>query len=193
VVEALRRLVPVEPRRITELGGVDADTVVVAAGTGTAALTGLPVRPVKGQTVRLRAVGPPIRHVVRGWVRGRPVYLVPRGDGELVVGATEEERGADTGVTAGGLLDLLRPAADLVPGISEYPVAEILAGLRPGTPDNAPILGVWKPGVLVAAGHYRHGVLLTPVTADALAELAATGHVSAAIEPFAPTREDICT
>jgi len=171
---------------------VEADVVVVAAGVGTAALTGLPIRPVKGQTVRLRAPEPAVRHVIRGWVRGRQVYLVPRTDGEIVVGATEEERGDDTSVTAGGLLDLLRPAAELLPEVVEYPVTEILAGLRPGTPDNAPFLGRWRDNIVVAAGHHRNGVLLTPVTADAIAELVATGHTPPEIEPFTPTREAGC-
>jgi glycine oxidase len=164
----------------------------VAAGVGTRALTGLAVRPVKGQTVRLRAPQPPLRHVVRGWVRGRSVYLVPRAGGELVVGATEEERGADTTLTAGGLLDLLRPAADLLPAIGEYPVTEIVAGLRPGTPDNAPALGAWKDGVVVAAGHYRHGVLLAPVTAAVVADVVCTGRTAWDVSAFDPAREELC-
>jgi glycine oxidase len=219
VLEALRKAVGdrVVPHEVTGLSDVDADVTVVAAGIGTAALTGLPIRPVKGQTVRLAAPAPPLRHVVRGYARSRPVYLVPRHDGELVIGATEEERGTDTTVTAGGLLDLLRPAAELVPGIAEFPVSETRAGLRPGTPDNAPILGDLKPGavadaghnsvadaghnsvadaghnsVIVASGHYRNGILLTPVTADAIAELIATGVVPQVIEPFSPAREALC-
>jgi glycine oxidase len=192
VVEALRARVPVKPAPVPDLSTVDADVIVVAAGIGAAALTGLPIRPVKGQTVRLRAPEPAIRHVIRGWVRGRQVYLVPRGDGEIVVGATEEERGDDTSVTVGGLLDLLRPAAELLPEVVEYPVTEIVAGLRPGTPDNAPYLGLWKDNIVVAAGHHRNGVLLTPVTADAIATLVATGRVPVEIEPFGPGREGRC-
>jgi glycine oxidase len=180
-------------REITDPAGVDADLTVIAAGTGTRALTGLPIRPVKGQTVRLTAPVPPISHVIRGYSRTRPVYLVPRHDGELVIGATEEERGPDTTVTAGGVLDLLRPAAELLPELVEYPVREILAGLRPGTPDNAPILGVLKPGVIVAAGHYRNGVLLTPVTADLVADLVATGVPPDQLKPFSPDREALWT
>jgi glycine oxidase len=216
LLHALSRVVRIRPERVTDLAAIDADVTIVAAGIGTRALTGLPIRPVKGQTVRVRAAVPPVRHVIRGYARGRAVYLVPRQDGEVVIGATEEERGTDTGVTAGGLLDLLRPAAELLPGIAEYPVSEIVAGLRPGTPDNAPILGVLPPGavlpgaelagavlpgavrarrgaVIVAAGHYRHGVLLAPITADAIAELAATGVTPAEIKPFTPTREALCT
>jgi glycine oxidase len=194
VMQALRQAVGqrITQRHIADLSTVNADVTVVAAGTGTRELTGLPIRPVKGQTVRLRAPAPPIRHVIRGYARSRPVYLVPRHDGELVIGATEEERGWDTTVTAGGLLDLLRPAAELLPEIAEYPVSETTAGLRPGTPDNAPILGELKPGVVVAAGHYRNGILLTPVTADTIAELVDTGATPRLIEPFGPTREALC-
>src|SRR5205085_5218983 len=117
------------------------------------------------------------------------VYLVPRADGELVVGASEEERGADTTVTAGGVLDLLRPAADLLPGVAELALTEALAGLRPGTPDNAPILGR-LPGrdALVATGHYRNGVLLAPVTAGVIADLVATGSTSVDIDAFGAGR-----
>jgi glycine oxidase len=194
VLAALRKAVGprIVAERVADPETLDADTVVVAAGIGTRALTGLPVRPVKGQTIRLVAPEPPIRHVIRGYARGRPVYLVPRRDGELVIGATEEERGTDTSVTAGGLLDLLRPAADLLPGIVEYPVTETRAGLRPGTPDNAPILGPLTGNVVVAAGHHRNGVLLTPVTADAVAELVATGVTPDEIKAFGPTREALC-
>jgi glycine oxidase len=195
LLTALRQAVGdrIVSRHVTDLAGVDADLTVVAAGIGTRALTGLPVRPVKGQTVRLMAPAPPVRHVIRGYARSRPVYLVPRHDGELVIGATEEERGADTTVTAGGVLDLLRPATELLPEIAEYPVREFRAGLRPGTPDNAPILGVLKAGVIVAGGHYRNGVLLTPVTADLVADLVATGVPAEQMKPFSPHREALWT
>ena len=120
---------------------------MLAAGWNSAAIKGLPadcvppVRPVKGQVVRLRAPDGFLRRTVRGIVRGSPVYLVPRDDGELVVGATQEELGPDTHVTAGGLWELLRDARALVPGITELEFTEAVARLRPGTPDNAPILG----------------------------------------------------
>jgi glycine oxidase len=189
VLEALRRLpIRVEAERVTDLAAVAADVVVVAAGCGSAALTGLPVRPVKGQLLRLRAPSAPLRHVVRGHAHGRPVYVVPRADGELIIGATEEERGADRTVTAGGVLDLLRPAADLLPGIAEFALTETLAGLRPGTPDNAPIIGRLPGGHLVATGHYRNGVLLAPVTADAVAELASAGRTRENLTAFDPKR-----
>lgn len=190
LVSALSALVPVTRRTVSDLSTVEADVVVVAAGCGSAALTGLPVRPVKGQILRLRAPGgapPGIRHVIRGYADGRPVYLVPRADGEVVVGATVEEL-TDKAVTAGGVLDLLRPAVDLVPELAEYELAEASVGLRPGTPDNAPIIGELVPGVVVATGHYRHGVILTPITADAIADLLAGAPLPPVITPFTPTR-----
>jgi glycine oxidase len=180
------------PTAVPDLSDLDAGAVVVAAGCGGARLTGLPIRPVKGQILRLRApagAAPGFRHVIRGHADGRSVYLVPRADGEVVVGATVEERG-DTAVTAGGVLGLLRAAADLLPEIAEYDLVEARAATRPGTPDNAPILGPlpgW-PGVIAATGHYRHGIVLTPVTADLVADLLSTGVSPPALEPFAPGR-----
>jgi glycine oxidase len=176
-------------RRVGTLDEVDAGTVVVAAGTASAGLGGLPVRPVKGQVLRLRAHDgePGFRHVIRGYADGRRVYLVPRPDGEVVVGATEEERTDDI-PTAGGTLDLLRAATDLVPELSEYELTEVSVGHRPGTPDNAPIMGMLRPGVVVATGHYRHGILLAPLTADAVAQLVATGVAPEVVVPFGPSR-----
>lgn len=175
--------------RVTDLTELAAATVVVAAGCGSAELTGLPVRPVKGQLLRLRAPDgvPGFRHVIRGWADGRKVYLVPRTDGEVVVGASEEER-TDAVPTAGAALELLRAATELVPELTEYELVEVGVGHRPGTPDNSPILGVHAGDVVVATGHYRHGVLLTPVTADAICELVATGTAPELIAPFAPSR-----
>ena len=186
VVRALRSLVRVEPRAVTDLSTVDADVVVVAAGCASAALAGLPVRPVKGQLVRLR--GPvALRTVIRGYLEGRAVYLVPRADGEVVVGATSEER-RDDAVTAGAVLDLLRSAVELVPDLAEYELTETQAGFRPGTPDNAPIIGAWSHRLIVATGHYRNGVLLTPVTADAVADLVTGGPDVSVVKPFGPDR-----
>jgi glycine oxidase len=160
----------------------EADWVVLAAGWKTVHIEGLPsgavppVRPVKGQIVRLRAPSGFLGRSVRGVVRGSPVYLVPRPDGELVVGATQEELGADTRVTAGGLWELLRDARTLVPGITELEFTEAVARLRPGTPDNGPILGPCAAdGLVLATGHFRNGVLLTPVTADVIAGYLQTG------------------
>lgn len=169
--------------------------VVLAAGCGSAQLDGLPpdvvppVRPVKGQVLRLWTRHPFITRNVRGIVRGHPVYAVPRGDGEIVLGATTEELGYDTRVTAGGVWELLRDGHDLLPGITELELTETGVGLRPGSPDNAPLLGrTGLTGLLVATGHYRNGVLLTPVTADAMAELLATGKTPEIAAAFSPDR-----
>ncbi|GAA3149466.1 glycine oxidase ThiO [Planomonospora alba] len=151
------------------------DRVVLAAGAWSGTLDGLPpevlppVRPVKGQIMRLRSPEPVLSRCVRACVHGGRVYLVPRGDGELVLGATQEELGFDTRVTAGGLWELLRDARELVPGVAELEVADVTAGLRPGTPDNLPLVGPSAlPGLVLATGHHRGGVLLAPLTADLL-------------------------
>ncbi|MEU7906088.1 FAD-dependent oxidoreductase [Actinoplanes sp. NPDC049118] len=187
VVAALRAVLgrAVVRRRVPDLPvGVP---VVVAAGSGTAALTGLPVRPVKGLVLRLRGEPGLLRHVVSGWADGRHVYLVPRADGEVVVGATQEER-LDSTVTAGQVLDLLRAATDLVPELGECELAETVVRHRPATPDNAPLLGTHTGGLIIAAGHHRNGVLLAPVTADLIAELVATGKADPLLDAFAPGR-----
>ncbi|MET8326076.1 glycine oxidase ThiO [Streptomyces sp. NPDC005181] len=175
-----------------------ADQIVLAAGSLSGRLAGLPdevvppVRPVKGQVLRLTvpaAYAPFLTRTVRAVVRGSHVYLVPRKNGELVVGATSEEMGWDTTVTAGGVYELLRDAHELVPGITELPLTETRAGLRPASPDNAPLLGPTAlPGLHLATGHHRNGVLLTPVTGDAMAELLTTGELPAVAHPFAPGR-----
>ena len=189
VVAALRERLGarVAGKRVADLSDVDARTVVVAAGCGTAALTGLPVRPVKGQVLRLRGEPGLLRHVLDAAVDGREVYVVPRADGEIVVGATQEER-TDRTVTAGGVHDLLRAAIDLVPALAELELAETTVGHRPGTPDNAPLLGRLDDRVIVAAGHHRNGVLLTPVTADLIAGLVLTGEPDPMLADFSPRR-----
>jgi glycine oxidase len=170
-----------------------AGTVVLAAGCWSGGLGGLadevlpPVRPVKGQLLYLR--GPADQPLCSRNVRGLEVYVVPRGDGRVVVGATVEEQGFDTRVTAGAVHDLLRAAMELLPDVAELELLETVAGLRPGSPDNAPLLGPAGPeGLVVATGHYRNGILLCPVTADAVAELLATGQVPELIAPFGPGR-----
>ncbi|MFF1958649.1 glycine oxidase ThiO [Streptomyces sp. NPDC058220] len=175
-----------------------ADQVVLAAGSLSGRLAGVPdavlppVRPVKGQVLRLtvpRAYAPFLSRTVRAVVRGSQVYLVPRENGELVVGATSEELGWDTTVTAGGVYELLRDAHELVPGITELPLTETRAGLRPGTPDNAPLLGPTAlPGLHLATGHHRNGVLLTPVTGDVMAAVLTTGELPEEARPFTPAR-----
>jgi glycine oxidase len=176
---------------VSDLGALPAEQVVVAVGPWSATFGDeARVRPVKGQSLRLRdPAGPGLLARVVRWGQPSPGYLVPRGDGRYVLGATQEERGFDTAVTALGVHDLLRDAAELVPGVLELEVEEALAGLRPGTPDNAPIIGrsPSDPRIVWATGHYRNGVLLAPVTADlVVAEL--TG--SPAEHRFGPERFD---
>lgn len=187
---ALLSSATVEPQRVVSVGAdsvtladgdvVSAATVVVAAGARSGQIDGVPptvVRPVKGQTLRLRSSRPVITHVMRGSVRGVPVYLVPRKGGELVVGATSEEAGYDERPRAGAVYDLLRDAQHLLPAVLEMELLEVSTGLRPATPDNRPIIGAVEPGLVVATGHYRNGVLLAPITADAVAELVLHGRV----------------
>ena len=170
-----------------------ADMVVLAAGAWSAEIAGLPaalrlpVRPVKGQMLMMQmpADRPLLRHVV--WAA--KAYLVPRQDGRLLVGATVEERGFDTAVTAGGLYALLDAAWRTLPAIEELPVLETWAGSRPGSRDDAPILGLCGvDGLVLATGHYRNGILLTPVTASAIAELVLTGREPARLKNFSLER-----
>ncbi|MER7665666.1 glycine oxidase ThiO [Streptomyces sp. NPDC096193] len=175
-----------------------ADQVVLAGGSLSGRLQGVPadvlppVRPVKGQVLRLTvpsAYAPFLSRTVRAVVRGSDVYLVPRENGELVVGATSEELGWDTTVTAGGVYELLRDAHELVPGITELPLTETRAGLRPASPDNAPLLGPTAlPGLHLATGHHRNGVLLTPVTGDVMAAALVSGSLPDEARPFTPRR-----
>lgn len=174
----------VHPGEGVEIEGrqtVAATHVVVAGGAWSGDIPGIPkvpVRPVKGQTIRLRG-----EHLLERPVRYEGGYLVPRGDGEVILGATMEEQGFDTALTAGGLYELLRDASELVPGVLELDVTETIAGLRPGTPDNAPLIGEHE-GVLFATGHHRNGILLTPVTAELVAgQLAGGAEIDAAFAP----------
>jgi glycine oxidase len=192
-VEAVR----VESGRATGLrlaGGEElaADAVVLALGAQSGSLPGvppLPVRPVKGQILRLRGAAGLLAGTVRALVRGREVYLVPYDGDGLVVGATVEDRGFDAAVTAGGVHDLLHDAIDVVPGITELELVETLARWRPGSADNAPVLGPsGLPGLVLATGHYRNGVLLTPVTGEVIAELLTRGELPALAAPFTVDR-----
>ncbi|HXQ89218.1 MAG TPA: FAD-dependent oxidoreductase, partial [Solirubrobacterales bacterium] len=111
---------------------------------------------------------PPVRHILAS----ERVYLVPRADGRLVVGATVEEMGFDTAVTAGGVHELLREAYRLLPDVAEMELVDAIAGLRPGTPDNLPLVGPGAiDGLVLATGHYRNGILLAPLAAETVAEL----------------------
>jgi glycine oxidase len=176
---------------LTDGERIIAEHVVVAAGAWTEAIGGLPpevsvpIHPVKGQILRLHdPAGPGLLTRVLRMTGG---YLVPRGDGRYVLGATMEERGFDTTVTAGGAFELLRNAFELLPSVTELVIDELSAGLRPATPDNAPAIGPGGvPGLHWAVGHYRHGILLTPITA----ELVAGALVGEAAVPdeFAPAR-----
>ncbi len=166
-----------------------ADIVVLAAGAWSRNIAGLPpdgrppVRPIKGQMLALRmdAAAPLISHVL--WAPG--AYLVPRRDGRLIVGATVEEKGFDDTITAGGMLTLIEAAWRAVPAIEELPIEEIWVGHRPGSRDDAPILGPGPlQGLFYATGHHRNGILLAPVTADAMARLVLDDVVEPAIKPF---------
>jgi glycine oxidase len=190
-----------QPRAIgVELGDgtlLRAGAVVVTAGCHSQQLDGLPpgalppVRPVKGLTLRLAAPPdvPRVRRTLRGLVHGESCYLVPRDDGSVVVGATVEEKGLDRTVQAGAVYELLRDARTIVPGLDEYELAETAVGLRPGSPDNAPAIGpTGLPGLLVATGHYRNGILLAPVTAEAITGLLTGTATSDVVAPFGPER-----
>jgi glycine oxidase len=176
-------------------GGADfaAETVIVAAGAWTPDVAGLPaiasppVRPVKGQMLALAMdpAAPLLSHVL--WTQ--KAYLVPRRDGRLLIGATTEERGFDTTLTAGGMLSLLESAWRALPGIEELPIIESWVGFRPGSRDDAPILGATGiAGLILATGHHRNGILLTPATADAIAKLVLTGETDPTIAQFGLAR-----
>jgi glycine oxidase len=146
-----------------------------------------PVRPVKGEIVRLRA-RPGERPCERIVVSER-VYVVPRAGDEVVVGATVEDRGFDLRVTAGGVFELLREAYRALPEIAELELVECSAGLRPATPDNAPVIGATSvEGLLLAGGHHRNGILLTPITADAIGAMLTGGEPPEAVRALAPDR-----
>ena len=148
----------------------------------------VPVRPVKGQILRLRArAGVPLP--ATRVIRTPEVYAVPREDGRLVVGATVEEQGFDVSVTAGGVLELLRRAYDALPGIVELELVEARAGLRPAAPDNGPIVGESAvAGLVWATGHWRNGILLAPITGAAVAALLAGAEPAPELAPFSPRR-----
>jgi glycine oxidase len=170
-----------------------ADRVVLATG-GWSGSSGWipedarpPVRPVKGEVVNLR--GTAASAVSERIVATPRVYVVPRADGRVVVGATVEERGFDLTVTAGGVHELLREAYRVLPEIAELEFSEALAGLRPGTPDNAPVIGRGSlDGLVVASGHYRNGILLAPITAVAVAAILVGDDPPAVVAPMAPQR-----
>jgi glycine oxidase len=172
---------------------VSADQIVIAAGSWSDALEGIPeharvpIHPVKGQILRLHdPAGPGIVSRVLRMTSG---YLVPRGDGRYVLGATVEERGYDTTVTAGAVFEILRDASEVIPGVSEFVIDEIIAGLRPATPDNTPALGPSAvPGLHWAVGHYRNGILLAPITAEIVLAGLLGEELREVAAPFTPNR-----
>jgi glycine oxidase len=169
----------------------EGSSVVIAAGCWSGQARWLPeappVRPVKGEILTLR--GPPDEPVCERIVAGERVYMVPRADGRLIVGATVEDRGFDATVTAGGVHELLREAYRVIPEIAELELVEATAGLRPGSPDNAPLIGLAEAdGLLIATGHFRNGVLQAPVTADCIAALLGGEPSPVDLDAFSPRR-----
>ncbi len=176
----------------TAAGTIACGQVVVAAGPWSAALaprgSGPPVRPVKGQILELRVRGgaaDPLRRVIRT----PRCYLLARGDGRVVLGATVEEQGFDTAVTADGVFRLLEAAWEVLPDVGELELVQARAGLRPGTPDNAPVVGRDElDGLIWATGHWRNGVLLAPFTGDAVADLLSGADAPEELSALAPQR-----
>lgn len=177
------------------LGGerVEADIVVIAAGAWSRTLPGLPdvarppVSPLKGQMLALQMNprAPLITHVV--WAPG--IYMVPRDDGRLILGATMEEKGFDPHLTAGGMLELLRAAWEALPGIDELPILEQWVGFRPTSTDDAPILGPTPiEGLVMATGHHRNGIQLVPITADAVSAYILNGSFPVSLQRFTLAR-----
>jgi glycine oxidase len=194
--EAVRPLI--DGDRLRGVGTADgaelsAERVVLATGAWSGTGPWLPpearpaVRPIKGQVLMLRAPSPdPVceRIVATEWV-----YIVPRADGRVVLGATVEERGFELTVTAGGVHELLREAYRVLPEIAELELTEAIVGLRPGTPDNAPLIGPGSiDGLILATGHFRNGILLAPITAHAVAALLAGDEPPPAAVPMEPVR-----
>jgi len=181
-------VVHVQPEEVELADGtrIGADRVVLAAGAWASRRLAklLAVTPVKGQTLRLRGPSPATRII-----RSEHVYVVPRANGETVLGATIEDAGYDESTTDEATHLLLTQAVRAVPAIAALEIVEATAGLRPGTPDDGPLIGEWE-GLLVADGHYRNGILLAPVTADAIAALLAGDEPPAEVLPFDPKRFD---
>ena len=165
-----------------------ADVVVNCAGAwaGQIAPYRVPTRPVKGQML---CVIMPQKEMVRHVIRTPDVYLIPRSDGRLLIGATQEEAGFDKRTVPDTIQKLHRAALGIVPGLAEARILEAWAGLRPGTPDALPILGATStPGYFVATGHFRDGILLSPVTARVMGQVIAGEKPEFDLHPFEATR-----
>jgi glycine oxidase len=180
----------------TSTGQIDAEVVVLAAGVWSAELgrsvgLDLPLQPVKGQVLSVRGLGRMPRQVL--WCG--EAYLVPRPDGEIVLGATEEEGNFDARPTLAGLHRLTEAALEVVPAVGGYTIEGMWAGLRPAAPDRRPIVG-WAPdveGLMIATAHYRNGVLLGPLTGQVVARAIAAGQgdpeaIDPFFAPFSPAR-----
>jgi len=177
-----------------EVGGelLPADTIVLCAGAWSGSIDGMPadvvpqVRPIRGQILRLtRTADFAMKHVVRG----PRAYLLPKDDGTVVVGATQEEAGFDATPTAGGIKTILENAWEMVPSIYDLPIERVEVGLRPGTRDHLPLIGATRiRGLIMATGHFRHGILFAPTTADAVCRGILTGDFGADVAAFAPDR-----
>jgi glycine oxidase len=172
--------------------GVEADIVVLAAGAWSGTIGGLPddvvpaVRPIRGQILRLKRTHD---FVMQRVVRGARAYLLPKDDGTVVVGATQEEAGFDATPTAGGIKTILENAWEMVPSIYDLPIEKIEVGLRPGTRDHLPLIGPTRiHGLVMATGHFRHGILFAPTTADAVCAGILTGNYGEHVAAFAPDR-----
>jgi glycine oxidase len=189
----------ISDRRVTGVRAGDehiaADAIVLAAGAWSRNLAGIPdiarppVRPLKGQmlSVAMDPRNPLLEHVIWGPGNGivPGVYLAPKGDNRLIIGATVEEMGFNTEMTAGGMFELLRAAWEMLPGIYDLPILESWAGLRPASRDDAPILGPTAiDGLVLATGHHRNGILLAPVTADKIADYLLKGKLDSLLAPF---------
>jgi glycine oxidase len=176
----------------TDRGSLSGSAVVLAAGSwsGTIEIEGLaarvPVRPVRGQLLHLMWNGPPLKRVT--W--SRRCYLVPWQDGSLLVGATVEDAGFDERATVAGVRDLLDAASDLIPQTWTAGFRAARVGLRPGTPDDMPIIGASPsvPGLMYATGHYRNGVLLAPLTAQLVADAMLDNRIDPMLEAVSPSR-----
>ncbi|MEJ5997923.1 glycine oxidase ThiO [Corynebacterium sp. H130] len=185
------KVVAVEPGAITLSSGlqVEAGKVVVANGLAAKDFVDLPLRPVHGDVMRLRVpehVQPLVSRTVRAVVRGRPVYVVPRSDGTIVLGATSREDDM-WGVSAEGVHQLLRDAHHIIPGLWHCEILEMTARARPGSPDDIPFIGEVDPRLVVSTGYFRHGILLAAIgaefTADVVCEKPLPNWAAEAVDP----------